>query len=131
MDYNQILTTLGITQGRLETIIIFTVIAIGIGIIAVTYWKFLLAGFFALVIIFVFSRHEPDIEVIAKPAPIPTVIEEPKTVIEVKPEPLKPEPVIVESKQVSKAEQEFMEDCVSLSSKQSLCEELWIERRKN
>jgi hypothetical protein len=48
MDYNQILTTLGITQGRLETIIIFTVIAIGIGIIAVMYWKFLLAGFFAL-----------------------------------------------------------------------------------
>ena len=124
MDYNQILTTLGITQGRLETIIIFTVIAIGIGIIAVLYWKFLLAGFFALVIIFVFSRHEPDIEVIAKPAPIPTVIEEPKTVIEVKPEP------VVESKQISKAEQEFMEDCLSLADKKSICEELWKQRQQ-
>jgi hypothetical protein len=129
MDYNTILTTLGITQGRLETIIIFTVIAIGIGIIAVLYWKFLLAGFFALVIIFVFSRHEPDIEVIAKPAPIPTVIEEPnktdKTVIEVK-----PEPVIVESKQISKAEQEFMEDCLSLADKKSICEDLWKQRQQ-
>jgi hypothetical protein len=125
MDYNQILTTLGITQGRLETIIIFTVIAIGIGIIAVLYWKFLLAGFFALVIIFVFSRHEPDIEVIAKPAPIPTVIEEPKSVIEVK-----PEPIIVESKQISKAEQEFMDDCLSLADKKSICEELWKQRQQ-
>jgi hypothetical protein len=124
MDYNQILTTLGITQGRLETIIIFTVIAIGIGIIAVLYWKFLLAGFFALVIIFVFSRHEPDIEVIAKPAPIPTVIEEPKTVIEVKPEP------VVESKQISKAEQEFMDDCLSLADKKSICEDLWKQRQQ-
>ncbi len=124
MDYNQILTTLGITQGRLETIIIFTVIAIGIGIIAVTYWKFLLAGFFALVIIFVFSRHEPDIDVIAKPAPIPTVIEEPKTVIEVKPEP------VVESKQISKAEQEFMDDCLSLADKKSICEDLWKQRQQ-
>jgi hypothetical protein len=128
MDYNTILTTLGITQGRLETIIIFTVIAIGIGIIAVLYWKFLLAGFFALVIIFVFSRHEPDIEVIAKPAPIPTVIEEPNktdnTVIEVKPEP------VVESKQISKAEQEFMEDCLSLADKKSICEELWKQRQQ-
>ena len=131
MDYNQILTTLGITQGRLETIIIFTVIAIGIGIIAVLYWKFLLAGFFALVIIFVFSRHEPDIEVIAKPAPIPTVIEEPnKTVIEVKPEPVKPEPVVVESKQISKAEQEFMDDCLSLADKKSICEDLWKQRHQ-
>ena len=130
MDYNQILTTLGITQGKLETIIIFTVIAIGIGIIAVLYWKFLLAGFFALVIIFVFSRHEPDIEVIAKPAPIPTVIEEPKTVIEVKPEPLKPEPVVVESKQISKAEQEFMDDCLSLADKKSICEDLWKQRQQ-
>ena len=124
MDYNTILTTLGITQGRLETIIIFTVIAIGIGIIAVLYWKFLLAGFFALVIIFVFSRHEPDIEVIAKPAPIPTVIEEPKTVIEVKPQP------VVESKQISKAEQEFMDDCLSLADKKSICEDLWKQRQQ-
>ena len=130
MDYNTILSTLGITQGRLETIIIFTVIAIGIGIIAVLYWKFLLAGFFALVIIFVFSRHEPDIEVIAKPAPIPTVIEEPKTVIEVKPTPIKPEPVVVESKQISKAEQEFMDDCLSLADKKSICEDLWKQRQQ-
>ena len=126
MEYNQILTTLGITQGRLETIIIFTVIAIGIGIIAVLYWKFLMAGFFALVLIFVFSRHEPDIAVVAKSSSTPTIVEElntPPPVAEVKPE-VKP----VESKQISKAEQEFMEDCLSLADKKSICEDLWKQR---
>jgi hypothetical protein len=125
MDYNQILTTLGITQGRLETIIIFTVIAIGIGIIAVLYWKFLLAGFFALVIIFVFSRSEgtPEpLDVIAKTA-LPVVIEELEPKIEIKPEPV--EPVVSQS---SKEQKEFMEDCLSLADKKSICEDLWKQR---
>jgi hypothetical protein len=64
-------------------------------------------------------------QVIAKPAPIPTVIEDPKTVIEVK-----PETVVVESKQISKAEQEFMDDCLSLADKKSICEDLWKQRQQ-
>ena len=127
MDYNQILTTLGITQGRLETIIIFTVIAIGIGLICVLYWKFLMAGFFALVLIFVFSRHEPDIAVVAKPSPAVVEDKTETKVVEVQPiEPVKP----VESKQISKAEQEFMEDCLSLADKKSICEDLWKQRQQ-
>lgn len=126
MDYNAILATLGITQGRLETIIIFTVIAIGIGIICVLYWKFLLAGVFALMIIFVFSRSEgtPEpLNAIAKMAP-PVVIDEtlaPK--VEVKPEPV--QPVIAG---MSREQKEFMEDCLSLADKKSICEELWKQR---
>ena len=126
MDYNHILTTLGITQGRLETIIIFTVIAIGIGIIAVLYWKFLLAGFFALVIVFVFSRSEgtPEpLSVIAKTAPPVVVDETPPVKVEVKPEPV--QPVVA---QISKEQKEFMEDCLSLADKKSICEELWKQR---
>lgn len=125
MDYNTILSTLGITQGRLETIIIFTVIAIGIGIVCVLYWKFLLAGFFALVIIFVFSRSEgsPEVlNVIAKTAP-PVVIDEVLPKAEVKPEPVKP--VVA---QMSKEQKEFMEDCISLTNKTSVCEDLWKQR---
>jgi len=124
MDYNTILSTLGITQGRLETIIIFTVIAIGIGLICVLYWKFLLAGFFALVIIFVFSRSEgsPEVlNVIAKTAPPVVIDETPK--VEVKPEPV--QPVVA---QISKEQKEFMEDCLSLADKKSICEELWKQR---
>ena len=123
MDYNAILATLGITQGRLETIIIFTVIAIGIGIICVLYWKFLLAGFFALVIIFVFSRSEgtPEpLNVIAKTAPPVVVIDEPLPKAEVK-----TEPVIAG---MSNEQKEFMEDCLSLADKKSMCEELWKQR---
>jgi hypothetical protein len=85
-----------------------------------------MAGFFALVLIFVFSRHEPDIAVVAKSTPTPVIVEELKTsppVVEVKPE-VKP----VESKQISKAEQEFMEDCLSLADKKSICEDLWKQR---
>lgn len=129
MDYNTILSTLGITQGRLETIIIFTIIAIGIGIICVMYWKFLLAGFFALIIIFVFSRSEgtPEpLNVIAKTAPPVVVIDEtppPLPKVEVKPEPVK---TVVA--QMSKEQKEFMEDCLSLADKKSICEELWKQR---
>jgi hypothetical protein len=122
MDYNTILSTLGITQGRLETIIIFTIIAIGIGIICVLYWKFLLAGFFALVVIFVFSRHEGSPEplnVVAKTAPPPVVVEENLPKIE----PAKP---VVAS--ISNEQKEFMEDCVSLTNKTSVCEDLWKQR---
>ena len=122
MDYNTILSTLGITQGRLETIIIFTIIAIGIGIICVLYWKFLLAGFFALVIIFVFSRHEGSPEplnVVAKTAP-PVVIDEVLPKAEVK-----ADPVIAG---MSKEQKEFMEDCISLTNKTSVCEDLWKQR---
>lgn len=125
MDYNAILATLGITQGRLETIIIFTIIAIGIGIICVLYWKFLLAGVFALMIIFVFSRSEgtPEpLNAIAKMAPV-VVIDESPPKAEVKPEPVKPVVAGMSSEQ-----KEFMEDCLSLADKKSICEELWKQR---
>jgi uncharacterized membrane protein YhiD involved in acid resistance len=110
MDYNEILTTLGITQGRLETIIIFTTIAIGIGLIAVLYWKFLMAGFFALVLIFVFSRHEPSV---AK-TKTETVIEQSVKSVE---------------RAISSEEREFMDDCLSLADKKDICEDLWKQRQ--
>jgi hypothetical protein len=105
MTYNEILTTIGTTQGRLESIIIFTVIAIGIGIVCVMYWKFLIAGFFALIILFVFSRHEGAvIDVVAKPSP-----------------------EIVENENKFDRES-FIEDCMSLTTRESICEELWKQR---
>jgi len=125
MDYNTILSTLGITQGRLETIIIFTIIAIGIGIVCVLYWKFLLAGFFALVIVFVFSRSEgsPEVlNVIAKTAP-PVVVDETPPKVEAKTEPVKP---LIAG--MSNEQKEFMEDCMSLTNKTSVCEDLWKQR---
>jgi hypothetical protein len=90
------------------------------------YWKFLLAGFFALVIIFVFSRSEgtPEpLSVIAKTAPPVVIDETPPPKVEVKPEPV--QPVV---SQISKEQKEFMEDCLSLADKKSICEELWKQR---
>jgi hypothetical protein len=77
------------------------------------------------VIIFVFSRSEgtPEpLDVIAKTAP-PVVIDEVLPKVEVKPEPV--EPVM---SQVNKEQKEFMEDCLSLADKKSICEDLWKQR---
>lgn len=117
MNYSEILATLGITQGRLETIIIFTVIAIGIGIVCVLYWKFLLAGVFALITIFIFSHHETPIESVAEvktPVITEANAEPPAKPVEVKVDP--------EYKR-------FMEECVSLAGKTDMCEELWKDKQ--
>ena len=116
MNYSEILSTLGITQGRLETIIIFTVIAIGIGIICVLYWKFLLAGVFALITIFVFSHHETSITESVK-------IETP-VIAEANAEPPKVAEVKVDSEY-----KQFMDDCLSLTGKTSMCEDLWKDKQ--
>jgi len=117
MNYSEILSTLGITQGRLETIIIFTVIAIGIGIVCVLYWKFLLAGVFALITIFIFSHHETPIESVVKvdtPVITEANAESPPKVAEVKVDP---------------EYKEFMDECKSLTGKTSMCEELWKDKQ--
>jgi hypothetical protein len=88
------------------------------------YWKFLLAGFFALIIIFVFSRSEgtPEpLNVVAKTAPV--IVDESSPKVEVKPEPVKP--IVAE---ISREQKEFMEDCMSLTNKTSVCEDLWKQR---
>ena len=110
MNYSEILSTLGITQGRLETIIIFTVIAIGIGIICILYWKFLLAGIFGLLILFIFAHHEPTVakDTMVQDSPV----------------------VSVEVPKVDPEQDKYMKDCLSLTGKQNMCEELWNENQK-
>lgn len=120
MNYSEILATLGITQGRLETIIIFTVIAIGIGIICVLYWRFLLAGIFALITIFIFSHHETPIESVVK-VDTPVITE---AVAETQAPPTKAPEVKVDPEY-----KEFMDECKSLTGKSSMCEELWKDKQ--
>ena len=101
MTYDQILSTVGVSQSALEAIIIFAVIVIVVGFLIVNTWQYILAGFFVFGILLVFAHHE---DVGAK----------------------KPEPT-VEQTEKSK----FMEDCVSLTQKESMCETLWQERWEN
>jgi hypothetical protein len=78
------------------------------------------------VIIFVFSRSDgtPEpLNVIAKTAPPVVIDETPPPKVEVKPEPV--QPVVA---QMSREQKEFMEDCLSLADKKSICEELWKQR---
>jgi hypothetical protein len=98
MSYDQILSTVGITQSTLETIIIFGLIAVVVGYFVVVAWQFILAGIFIIGILIVFGHHQST---------------------EAKPETNKVE-------QTEKAK--FIEECVSLTQKESMCETLWQER---
>jgi hypothetical protein len=58
---------------------------------------------------------------VAKTAPV--IVDESPPKVEVKPEPVKP---IVD--EISREQKEFMEDCMSLTNKTSVCEDLWKQR---
>lgn len=107
MTYSEILAAIGITQGSLETIIIFAVIAIGIGIIAILYWKFILAGVFALVFLYIFAHHDyPEAKSLEKIDAVVAPVE----------------------KKLS-AYEKHMEECISLTSKEDMCEDLWKDKQ--
>lgn len=112
MGYNEILGTLGISQITLENIIIFSVIAIMVGVIAVVYLQYIVAGIFALSVIYVFAHHESTI---AKDIPL-TIVSEPVA--------------SVQSPKMESERDKYMKDCVSLTSKESVCGELWDESQK-
>jgi hypothetical protein len=101
MNYDQILTTIGISQSTLEHILIFGLIAVVIGYFVVVAWQVILAGIFVIGILIVFGHHE-DTQA-------------------------KTEPTKIEKTQ----KEQFMEDCVSLTEKESMCETLWLERMEN
>jgi hypothetical protein len=107
MNYDEILTVLGLTQVRLEAIIIFTAIALCVGTVAYHAWKILLAGGFALMILFVFAHHEDTV------AKSNDVVQE--KVMEVK---------------VDSEHDRYVKDCMSLTGKQGLCEELWNDQNQ-
>ena len=99
MNYNGILSTIGISQSTLETILIFGLIAFVIGYILVNFWQTIIAGFALIGVLIIFAHHEDT-----------TAKEKPETTVE----------------QTEKSK--FMEDCVSLTQKESMCETLWQER---
>lgn len=129
MNYAEILSTLGISQGKLETIIIFTVIAIGIGIICILYWKFLLAGVFALITIFVFSHHEGN-----EKSLVSDIVSEVKSDTKAVAVPYVIEEVHASQAEVSKGrktdKQKFLDDCNRLAGKPDECLDMWKEREQ-
>ena len=112
MTYTEILAALGITQGALETIIIFAVIAIMVGVVAVVYLKYIVAGIFGLSIVYIFAHHEPTI---AKVTPTTEVVSQPVA-------------AVVDSPKVESEQDKYMKDCISLTGKQNVCEELWNDQ---
>jgi hypothetical protein len=111
MNYTEILAALGISQGVLENIIIFSVIAIMVGAVAIVYLQYIVAGVFALAIIYIFAHHEPTV---AKVIPETEVVSE--------------KVVTVEPPKVNSEHDKYVKDCMSLTGKQDMCEELWNDQ---
>lgn len=99
MSYEQILSTLGLSQTSLETLLIYGLIAVVVGYVIVTSWQYIIAGLFILGVLFVFSHHKDT------------------------------EAKVDKEETITKTEkQKFMDDCVSLTEKETMCETLWRER---
>ena len=98
MNYEQILSFVGISQHNLEVIIIFSLIAFVIGFILVHFWQMIVAGMAVVGVLIIFAHHDNT---------------------------------NAKDKPTQQTEQEkFMEDCVSLTQKDSMCETLWKERNE-
>mgnify|MGYP003351580663 CR=1 FL=1 len=98
MNYDQILNTVGVSQSSLETIIIFSMIAVVIGYFVVQSWQYIIAGILIVGVLVVFGHHS---DTVAKTD----------------------EPIHVE-----RSRENFMRDCLQLTEKESMCESLWKER---
>lgn len=99
--YEQMLAYLNVSQTTLEHIILTVVAVLVVGTIVVTYGKFLIVGAVACFCFAVFT-HGTATSANAK------------------------DDIIIE-----KSERvEYMEDCISLTHKPTLCEQLWKERNE-
>jgi uncharacterized membrane protein len=101
MSYEDTLTSLHLTQEGIEGIILFCVLAIGIGYVFANHFREVVLGVFAMCILLVFAHHESNATV----KHITTVEQTDK--------------------------EKFMEDCVSLTHKEDDCEDLWKQRQED
>lgn len=109
MSYNEILQQLGLTQNRVEAIIILGFILTIVGVLVFSFWKYIVIGLVAMGVLTVFANHAPTVK--------PQDNLKPEQVLEQKVEKPDPEKVL------------YLEDCESLTNKPEMCEELWSERK--
>ena len=114
MNYAEVLAGIGLSQGSLEFLIVFVIVAIGVGLVLFMYWKFLMLGVAAVFMISVFAHHGQDFQPLKDIDAIDSKVEE-----------------IVSTKAEAIAQtdkQMFLEDCISLTHKPKMCGDLWKER---
>ena len=102
MNYDKILSILGLSQTQTETMVAISMIMIAVGFIIVFFWKYIIAGALILSVLSVFmhgtvASNESD-------------------------------PVVAVSKKDSKHNNTYMDDCVALTGKSDVCEEVVDER---
>ena len=66
--YAQVLGTLGLTQAFAETLLIFGIIAIGIGMVLYMFWHYILIGLGVIGVLMVFAHHTDETKPTEPPA---------------------------------------------------------------
>lgn len=98
--YNEIISTIGLPQEVIQKLIIAGVVAIAVGYILVTGWKYILFGCVGLFCLMVFANQDDTV----KPLNGPPIVEQKTT------------------------EEKYYDECSSLTGNRLQCEELIKER---
>ena len=101
-SYDEALSMFHISQETAEIIIFLGILVIGVGYVFSNHFREIVLGVFALCILAVIVHHKKDMveDVDAKEIPAPQT-----------------------------DQKMFMEDCMSLTGKKDMCDELWKERQ--
>lgn len=149
MSYDNILTTLGLTQLMAESFLVYSLIAIGAGFILFTFWHYIALGVFVFGIFTVLSHSTQNTTVVKNSPPViteqPSVEKDPniqntsfidpillmmkikelgQTTNVVEPQ----KEVKVDITQVVETEEmrDYVKNCTELTNNSTLCRENWI-----
>jgi hypothetical protein len=112
MEYSEILSVFGVTQGKVEAFILYSIVGIAVGTLFYYAWKYVLVGLFPMMVFYVFAHHQ--------------------SADAIKPSTLSPKEEIVQvvpSKGTNNSYDKYMEECMSLTGKKGMCDELWKQNQ--
>jgi hypothetical protein len=110
MEYSDILSIFGVSQSKIEIFLMVSVVLVAVGTFFYYAWKYILVGLFPLMVFYVFTHHEP--------ADAKKTTTSPK------------EEVVEVSKDTNPYYDKYMEECMSLTGKKGMCDELWKQNQE-
>jgi hypothetical protein len=111
MEYSEILSVFGVSQSKVEAFILYGLVTIAVGTLFYYAWKYVLIGLFPLMVFYVFAHHQPAEAIKADPAVKEEVIQ------------------VVPLKSTGSSYDKYMDECMSLTGKKGMCDELWKQNQ--
>lgn len=120
--YSEFMSTTGMSQGTMETIVLSVIAVFILGFILVMYWPFIIAGAAALFCVVVLANHKvPD-------APKPKPVEVLDSKVQVDEAIAKPVEKVIQSEPFDESKA-FIQDCVALTDySKDQCRQIWEGR---